>query len=190
MKLRATAILIMLAALMLSLIYLGIIYNVPQTELGGSSITSSSKAAPPSRISSVSGEVSKFLEVGELYENLGYPRISWDPEEPNYTVSYQSFHNSPIYYDIGYLKMPVIDLQRALEIALRAVNVTPIGYFKMSMKAANITPQNYKLVSAYFSPGRVINGSLIIEPTWSLNFVRSSRDTGSGEALETTRTSM
>jgi len=95
-----------------------------------------------------------FLEVGEVYEGLGYPRIRWNPQNPNYTVHY---HAPPIYYDIGYLGMPAINLEEALKIA---------------STAANITPREYKLISAYFSPGRIINGNLAIPPEWSLQFVR------------------
>ena len=157
---------ILLLVLISVLIYLSFIHIASTPP--GVTTTTSSQIITKSK-TQVSREVEGFLEVGKVYEDLGYPKIFWDPRSPNYTVHY---HAAPIYYDLGYLKMPAIDLEEALEIALRVVNATPIGYFKMSVKAANITPQNYKLVSAYFSPGRVINGSLIIEPTWSLNFVR------------------
>ena len=129
-------------------------------------LTQSPTSQPPSETSSVSRmssqeareDVAGFLDVGEIYEELGYPRMSWNPQSPNYTVSYRYLGDRPIHYRLGYLKMPAIDLEEALEIA---------------SKAANITPQNYKLVSAYFSPGHVVNGSLLIEPTWSLHFVRT-----------------
>ncbi|MCD6235902.1 MAG: hypothetical protein J7J94_02765, partial [Thaumarchaeota archaeon] len=93
MKLRVAAVLAVLAILTLSLIYLGAIYSVPQTETGKASTTTYTfKPTPPTHTSPTSGEALKFLEVGEIYEKLGYPRISWNPEEPNYTVSYRSLH--------------------------------------------------------------------------------------------------
>jgi len=146
MRTRHVAIIASLAALTLLILYLGLT-QVPQQP-----IHPKPSASKPHVISTHT--TSSFLEVGEVYKALGYPRIFWDPKKPNYTVRY---HAPPIYYDIGHLEMPAMDLGEALEIA---------------SKAANITPQNYKLISAYFSPGHVVNGSLIIEPTWSLNFVR------------------
>ena len=143
---------ILLLILISALIYLSFIHITSTPP--GVTITTSSQITTKSK-TQISGEVEGFLEVGKVYEDLGYPKIFWDPRSPNYTVHY---HAAPIYYDIGCLKMPAIDLEEALEIA---------------SKAANITPQNYELVSAYFSPGHVVNGSLLIEPTWSLHFVRT-----------------
>lgn len=103
MRARHVAMIVSLAALTLLILYLGLT-QVPQqpahTEPSTSKlhITSTSTA-------------SNFLEVGEVYEALGYPRIFWDPRKPNYTVHY---HAPPIYYDIGYLEMPAIDLEEAL----------------------------------------------------------------------------
>jgi len=153
MRARWTSLIVLLITLStISILYLG--------------LTQSPTSQPPSETSSVSRmssqeareDVAGFLDVGEIYEELGYPRMSWNPQSPNYTVSYHYLGDRPIHYRLGYLKMPAIDLEEALEIA---------------SKAANITPQNYKLVSAYFSPGHVVNGSLLIEPTWSLHFVRT-----------------
>jgi len=158
MRSRIILVILLLAALTGSLVYLGSIHSIPkrQPETAKANIThitSTSETSPPSP-----GQASEFLEVGEVYRRLGYPRISWNPRNPNYTVSYHYLGDHPIHYRLGYLKMPAIDLEEALEIA---------------SKAANITPQDYKLVSAYFSPGHVVNGSLIIEPAWSLHFVRT-----------------
>ena len=154
MRVRWVPLILLIIALSISIFYLGLIQpstSQPHSETSSASRTSSQEARE---------DIAGFIDVGEIYEELGYPKISWSSKNPNYTVSYRSLHDPPVYYDIGYLKMPAIDLQKALEIA---------------SKAANITPQNYKLISAYFSPGHVVNGSLVIEPTWSLHFVRTFR---------------
>jgi len=149
---RVPLIILLIIALSISIFYLGLIQpstSQPHSETSSASRTSSQE---------VREDIAGFIDVGEIYEELSYPKISWSSKNPNYTVSYRSLHEPPVYYDIGYLKMPAIDLQKALEIASKAVN---------------IAPQNYKLISAYFSPGHVVNGSLVIEPTWSLHFVRT-----------------
>ena len=150
MRAKHAAMIVLLAALISPILYLGLTQSPSQFSYQKTSTSEQPTSPTPPLL----GNASEFLEVNEVYERLGYPKISWDPRKPNYTVHY---HAPPIYYDIGHLKMAAVDLEEALEIA---------------SKAANITPQNYKLVSAYFHPGSVVNGSLSIEPTWSLHFVR------------------
>ncbi|MCD6260503.1 MAG: hypothetical protein J7J28_01750, partial [Thaumarchaeota archaeon] len=124
MRSRIILVILLLAALTGSLVYLGSIHSIPkrQPETAKANIThitSTSETSPPSP-----GQASEFLEVGEVYRRLGYPRISWNPRNPNYTVSYHYLGDHPIHYRLGYLKMPAIDLEKALEPAPRPGNKT------------------------------------------------------------------
>ena len=74
---------ILLLILISALIYLSFIHITSTPP--GATITTSSQITTKSK-TQISGEVEGFLEVGKVYEDLGYPKIFWDPRIPNYTT--------------------------------------------------------------------------------------------------------
>ena len=98
-----------------------------------------------------------------VYRQAGYPKIAYSsgiqysPSLPNYTVFIRTLQAPGIYFKLGTLQAPVIDLNTAIRLAT---------------STANLDPSRYNLVSADFEPGAVINQTLYDRPQWSLYFAR------------------
>lgn len=99
------------------------------------------------------------------YANLGYPKITYPNNSPslpgrsNYTLEYQTkvSNYQVTSFEIGSVGGDVISLYQAVGIAA---------------SFENLTPANFSLTEAYFSPGMIINTTLVMHPQWNLFFAR------------------
>ncbi len=99
------------------------------------------------------------------YTNLGYPKVTYPdyspylPGKPNYTLEYQiKVSNSQVTsFQIGPVGGDTISLDQAVGIAANF---------------AKLTPANFSLTEADFSPGTIINKTLVVHPLWELFFAR------------------
>lgn len=106
-----------------------------------------------------------YMNEPAAYANLGYPKITYSnnspylPGKPNYTLEYQiKVSNSQVTsFQIGSVGGDVLSLDQAVGIAARS---------------ARLAPANFSLTEAYFSPGMIINNTLVIHPQWELFFAR------------------
>ncbi len=97
-----------------------------------------------------------------IYSRIGYPIISYGEGlgegrfQGYYIINFSNYGEA---VDIGLIRVPVINLQRAYELAVKYLSKVFGG--------------SYDLVDAYFSGGRVVNGSLINPPRWELLIART-----------------
>ncbi len=123
-----------------------------------SSPTRSTTSSSSSQASKPGGQ--GYLDVPALYSNLGYPKIMYAdyspylPSKPNFTMQYQT---KTVSFQVGSVGGDAMSLDRAVGVAA---------------ERAGLDPSNYSLAYASFSPGTIVNSTLV-HPEWYLFFARA-----------------